>query len=33
MGPSLEKSAATAKNPEDSARLRALAVILKRPSA
>jgi hypothetical protein len=33
MAPSLEKSAATAKNPADSARLRALAEILKHPSA
>ena len=33
MAPSLEKSAGTAKNPADSARLRALADILKHPSA
>ena len=33
MGPSLEKSAVAAKSPEDSARLRALAEILKHPSA
>jgi hypothetical protein len=33
MAPSLEKSAATAKNPVDSARLHALAEILKHPSA
>jgi hypothetical protein len=33
MGPSLEKSAATAKTPADSARLHALADILKHPSA
>jgi hypothetical protein len=33
MAPSLEKSAATAKTPADSARLRALADILKHPSA
>jgi hypothetical protein len=33
MAPSLEKSAATAKSPADSARLRALAEILKHPSA
>ncbi len=32
MAPSLEKSAATAKNPADSARLHALAEILKHPS-
>jgi hypothetical protein len=29
MAPALEKSAATAKNPADSARLRALADVLK----
>ena len=33
MAPSLEKSAATAKSPADSARLHALADILKHPSA
>jgi hypothetical protein len=33
MAPSLEKSAATAKSPADSTRLRALAEILKHPSA
>jgi hypothetical protein len=33
MAPSLEKNAATAKSPVDSARLRALAEILKHPSA
>jgi hypothetical protein len=33
MAPSLEKSAATTKNPADSARLHALADILKHPSA
>jgi len=33
MAPSLEKSAATAKSPADSARLHALAEILKHPSA
>jgi hypothetical protein len=33
FAPSLEKSAATAKNPADAARLHALANILKRPSA
>jgi len=33
MGPSLEKSAATAKNPADAARLHALAEILTHPSA
>jgi len=33
MAPSLEKSAATANTPEDSARLRALAEILKHPVA
>jgi hypothetical protein len=33
MAPSLEKSAATAKNPADAARLNALADILKHPSA
>jgi len=33
MAPSLEKSAATAKTPADNARLRALADILKHPSA
>jgi hypothetical protein len=33
MTPSLEKSAATAKNPADATRLRALADILKHPSA
>ena len=33
MAPSLEKSAADAKNPADSARMRALAEILKHPSA
>jgi hypothetical protein len=33
MAPSLEKSATTAKNPADSTRLRALAEILKHPSA
>jgi hypothetical protein len=33
MAPSLEKSAATAKNPADAARLHALADILKHPSA
>ena len=33
MAPSLEKSAATAKTPADSARLHALADILKHPSA
>jgi hypothetical protein len=33
MAPSLEKSAGTAKSPADSARLRALAEILKHPSA
>jgi hypothetical protein len=33
MAPSLEKSAATAKSPADSTRLRALADILKHPSA
>jgi len=33
MAPSLEKNAASAKTPGDSARLRALADILKRPSA
>ena len=33
MAPSLEQSAATAKTPADSARLRALAEILKHPSA
>ncbi|HKN75976.1 MAG TPA: hypothetical protein VJW94_12430 [Candidatus Acidoferrum sp.] len=33
MVPSLEKSAASAKSPDDSARLHALAEILKRPSA
>ena len=33
MAPSLEKSAATTKNPIDSTRLRALADILKHPSA
>jgi hypothetical protein len=33
MAPSLEKSAATAKSPADTARLRALAEILKHPSA
>jgi len=33
MAPSLEKSAATAKNPADSTRLRALAEILKHPAA
>ncbi|PYU05009.1 MAG: hypothetical protein DMG34_09205, partial [Acidobacteria bacterium] len=33
MVPSLEKSAATAKSPADSARLHALADILKHPSA
>jgi hypothetical protein len=33
MAPSLEKSAATAKTPDDTARLRALADILKHPSA
>jgi len=33
MAPSLEQSAATAKTPADAARLRALAEILKHPSA
>jgi hypothetical protein len=33
MAPSLEESAATAKNPADATRLRALAEILKNPSA
>jgi hypothetical protein len=33
MAPSLEKSATTAKSPADAARMRALAVILKNPSA
>jgi hypothetical protein len=33
MAPSLEKSAATAKSPADSTRLRGLADILKHPSA
>jgi hypothetical protein len=33
MAPSLEKSAATAKTPADSARMRALADVLKHPSA
>ncbi len=33
MAPSLEQSAATAKNPADATRLRALAEILKNPSA
>ena len=33
MAPSLEKSAATAKSPADSTRLRALADVLKHPSA
>jgi hypothetical protein len=33
MAPSVEKSAATAKSPADSARLHALADILKHPSA
>jgi hypothetical protein len=33
MAPSLEKSATTAKSPEDATRLRALAEILKHPSA
>ena len=33
MAPSLEKDAATAKNPEDATRLRDLAEILKHPSA
>jgi hypothetical protein len=33
MAPSLEKSAATAKNPADAARLHALADVLKHPSA
>jgi CMP-N-acetylneuraminic acid synthetase len=33
MAPSLEQSAATAKSPADSARLHALADILKHPSA
>jgi hypothetical protein len=33
MAPSLEKSASTAKTPTDAARLRALADILKHPSA
>jgi hypothetical protein len=33
MAPSLEKSASTANNSTDSARLHALAEILKRPSA
>ena len=33
MAPSLEKSAATAKSPADSARLHALADILKHPTA
>jgi hypothetical protein len=33
MSPSLEKSAATAKTPADAARLRALAELLKHPSA
>jgi hypothetical protein len=33
MAPSVEKSAATAKTPADSARLHALADILKHPSA
>jgi hypothetical protein len=33
MAPSLEKSAATAKNPADAARLHALAEILTHPSA
>jgi hypothetical protein len=32
MAPSLEKSAAAAKSPADSARLHALADILKHPS-
>jgi len=33
MAPSCEKSADTAKSPADSARLRALAEILKHPAA
>jgi hypothetical protein len=33
MAPSLEKSAATAKTPADSMRMRALADVLKNPSA
>jgi hypothetical protein len=33
MAPSLEKTAVTAKSPADAARLRALADILKNPSA
>ena len=33
MAPSLEKSAATTKNPADATRLHALAEILKHPSA
>jgi hypothetical protein len=33
MAPSLEASAATAKSPADSTRLRALADILKNPTA
>ena len=33
MAPSLEKSATTAKSPADSARLHALAEILKNPAA
>jgi hypothetical protein len=33
MSPSLEKDAATAKNPADATRMHALADILKHPSA
>jgi hypothetical protein len=33
MAPSVEKNAATAKNPADSTRLHALAEILKHPAA
>jgi len=33
MAPSLEQSAATAKTPADSTRMRALADVLKHPSA